>query len=228
MVLFNHLAKMNKRETIVRAIFVMAILTIAMTATGMSFVGPALAVGHFGKPSGLPTIDGLPTNDMTRSLGGILDKVEGYNNALSGFPADKINGFGDGLPTSDMGGNPDAAPDGGFPNDGASVANHPEQEDDDSAGTPADNVESEDEQRDTSNKPDSTNPDDIAYDKFKECISDGNTGEGSPTEQKLQKCIDSNYKGEDNAKELPTESTFGRGGGVNGDSEEVSTDDAEE
>lgn len=127
-----------------------------------------------------------------------------------------------------MGGNPDAAPDGGFPNDGASVANHPEQEDDDSAGTPADSVESEDEQRDTSNKPDSTNPDDIAYDKFKECISDGNAGEGSPTEQKLQKCIDSNYKGEDNAKELPAESTDGRGGGVNGDSEEVSTDDAEE
>jgi hypothetical protein len=185
----------------------MAVLTIAMIATGKSFVGPALAVAHFGKPSGLPTIDGLPTNDMTRSLGGILDKVEGYNNALSGFPADKINGFGDGLPTSDMGGNPDAAPDGGFPNDGAS-ANHPEQEDDDSAGTPADNVESEDEQ--------------------KECISDVNAGEGSPTEQKLQKCIDSNYKGEDNAKELPTESTDGQGGGVNGDSEEVSTDDAEE
>jgi hypothetical protein len=58
---------MSKREVIVRAIFVMAILTIAMTATGMSFVGPALALGHFGKPGGLPAIDGLPTNDMTRA-----------------------------------------------------------------------------------------------------------------------------------------------------------------
>ena len=72
-----------------------------------------------------------------------------------------------------------------------------------------------------SNNQDSSN---VAYEEFQGCLSDVE-GEGSPTEQEVQDCIESSYSGIDSNENTPTESTDEDEDGVN---EDGSTDEGED
>ena len=83
---------MKRKEVTFLSVLGMAVLITIMT-TSMSFAAPALALGHFNKPSGLADFGGLPTNDKTNDFGG-LDKdhssgydtfLDGTNSAISGL-----------------------------------------------------------------------------------------------------------------------------------------------
>ena len=72
-----------------------------------------------------------------------------------------------------------------------------------------------------SNNQDSSN---VAYEEFQGCLSDVE-GEGSPTEQEVQDCIESSYSGIDSNENTPTESTDEDEVGIN---EGGSTDEGED
>ena len=63
-----------------------------------------------------------------------------------------------------------------------------------------------------------------AYHNLQTCLSDVG-GEGSPTEQEVQDCMELSYSGIDSNESKPTESTDEDENGVN---EDASTDDTED
>ena len=94
--------------------------------------------------------------------------------------------------------------------------------DEGSASATADDGEEESSEDGTnSNNQDSSN---VAYEEFQGCLSDVE-GEGSPTEQEVQDCIESSYSGIDSNENTPTESTDEDENGVN---EDGSTDEGED
>jgi hypothetical protein len=94
--------------------------------------------------------------------------------------------------------------------------------DEGSASATADDGEEESSEDGTnSNNQDSSN---VAYEEFQGCLSDVE-GEGSPTEQEVQDCIESSYSGIDSNENSPTESTDEDENGVN---EDGSTDEGED
>ena len=168
---------MKRKEATFLSMLGMAVLITIMT-TSMSFAAPALALGHFKKPSGLADFGGLPTNDKTNDFGG-LDKdhssgydtfLDGTNSAISGFPADeeKINGPAN----SEVGNRDDAKAE-----DEGGIVNSRETASSDS------------------------------YKDFQGCLSDAERAEGSPTEQEVQDCVELSYSGIDSNENTPTGST---------------------
>jgi hypothetical protein len=93
-------------------------------------------------------------------------------------------------------------------------------EDSDTAATDDEDGGSSDD-TDSSNEEDST---DAAYEELQACLSDSD-GEGSPSEQEVQDCIDSSYSGKDSAEDTPTDNTDEVEEDENGVTEDVSTDD---
>ena len=195
---------MKRKEATFLSMLGMAVLITIMT-TSMSFAAPALALGHFNKPSGLADLGGLPMNDKTNDFGG-LDKdhssgydtfLDGTSGALSGFPADqeKVNGLEGRVPTNDEVGNTDGAT---------------EEHDGEAADGGSENSQ------------DSADSD--SYKDFQGCLSDVEGGEGSPTEQEVQDCMELSYSGIDSNENSPTGSTDED---ENGMTEDVSTDEVQ-
>jgi hypothetical protein len=185
---------MKRNEATFLSMLGMAVLITIMT-TSMSFAAPALALGHFNKPSGLADFGGLPTNDKTNDFGG-SDKdhssgydtfLDGTNSAISGFPADeeKING-----PANNEVGNTDGA-----------------------------KAEEEGGIKDSKESPNSD-----SYIDFQGCLSDAEGGEGSPTEQEVQDCMELSYSGIDSNENSPTRSADENENGV---TEDVSADEVQ-
>jgi hypothetical protein len=94
--------------------------------------------------------------------------------------------------------------------------------DEGSASAIADDGEEESSEDGTnSNNQDSSN---VAYEEFQGCLSDLKE-EGSPTEQEVQDCIESSYRGIDSNENTPTGSTDEDENGV---TEDGSTDEGED
>ena len=96
----------------------------------------------------------------------------------------------------------------------------------DSSGT-TDNTNEEDEDSTTATTTDDDEeeePTHAAYHNLQTCLSDVG-GEGSPTEQEVQDCMELSYSGIDSNESKPTESTDEDENGVN---EDASTDDTED
>ncbi|CAN5216596.1 hypothetical protein BH18THE2_BH18THE2_07870 [soil metagenome] len=195
----------TKEATFLLMLGIGALITIMTTS--MSFAAPALALGHFNKPSGLADFGGLPTNDKTSGIGGHLDNdhksgydtfLDGTSGALSGFPADqeKVNGLEGKVPNNDEVGNTDGAT---AKDDGEAAEGGSE------------------------NSQDSADSD--SYKDFQGCLSDAEGGEGSPTEKKVQYCMELSYSGIDSNENSPTGSTDEDENGVN---EGVSTDEGKD
>ena len=122
----------------------------------------------------------------------------------------------------------DSTPNSGLTEDGMDSSgttdnNNGEENDSDegSASAIADDGEESSEDGTNSNNQDSSN---VAYEEFQGCLSDVE-GEGSPTEQEVQDCIESSYSGIDSNENTPTESTDEDENGVN---EDGSTDEGED
>ena len=122
----------------------------------------------------------------------------------------------------------DSTPNSGLAEDGMDSSgttdnNNGEENDSDegSASAIADDGEESSEDGTNSNNQDSSN---VAYEEFQGCLSDVKEEE-SPTEQEVQYCIESSYRGIDSNENTPTESTDEDENGVN---EDGSTDEGED
>ncbi|MFZ0740649.1 MAG: hypothetical protein WAM54_03570, partial [Nitrososphaeraceae archaeon] len=115
----------------------------------------------------------------------------------------------------------------------AGMANSDTESTDDgeeSSDEDSDTAASDDEDRESSDDTDSSNGEDstdAAYEELQACLSDSD-GEGSPSEQEVQDCIDSSYSGKDSAEDTPTDNTDEVDEDENGVTEDVSTDDSED
>jgi hypothetical protein len=115
----------------------------------------------------------------------------------------------------------------------AGMANSDTESTDDeeeSSDEDSDTAASDDEDRESSDDTDSSNGEDsthAAYEELQACLSDSD-GEGSPSEQEVQDCIDSSYSGNDSAEDTPTDNTDEVEEDENGVTEDVSTDDSED
>jgi hypothetical protein len=92
------------------------------------------------------------------------------------------------------------------------------------SATEDDGEEESSEDGTNSNNQDSSN---VAYEEFQGCLSDVE-GEGSPTEQEVQDCIESSYSGIDSNENTPTESTDEDENGVSKDGSTDEGEDSEE
>jgi hypothetical protein len=214
----------RKQTTTSLALFGMALLATVMT-TSISYATPASALSHFNKPNGLADFGGLPMSDKTTDFGGLLDK----DGASSGFPEEgKRSSLIDGLPvngkTDDTAGG-DGNTFGGSPNDEMNAANTREQ-----GGSDAieDRLTHDGEAADggSDNSKGNMDSDRIGYEEFQGCLSEFG-GDGSPTEQEVQECMESAYSGTDNSESTPTGSTDDGDEEENGVTEHVSADDSE-
>ena len=125
-------------------------------------------------------------------------------------------------------------PNSGFAEDGMDSSGttdntNEEDSDEDSSTTAATTDEdgeegSEDSSDGSSMKEDSSH---VAYDDLQACLSDAE-GEGSPTEQEVQDCVESSYGEMDSSKDTPTESAADEDEDENSVTENVSTDASEE
>ena len=122
----------------------------------------------------------------------------------------------------------DSTPNSGLAEDGmdssGTTDNNNGEENDSDEGSDsaiADDGEESSEDGTNSNNQDSSK---VAYEEFQGCLSDVE-GEGSPTEQEVQDCIESSYSGIDSNENTPTESTDEDENGVN---EDGSTDEGED
>jgi hypothetical protein len=115
----------------------------------------------------------------------------------------------------------------------AGMANSDTESTDDeeeSSDEDSDTAASDDEDRESSDDTDSSNGEDsthAAYEELQACLSDSD-GEGSPSEQEVQDCIDSSYGGEVSAENAPTDSADEVDEDEDGVTEEVSTDDSDD
>ena len=103
-------------------------------------------------------------------------------------------------------------------------------DEEESSDEDSDTAASDDEDRESSDDTDSSNEEDstqAAYEELQACLSDNN-GEGSPSKQDVQDCIDSSYSGKDSAEDTPTDNTDEVEEDENGVTEDVSTDDSED
>ncbi|MGB7678136.1 MAG: hypothetical protein WBL49_04955 [Nitrososphaeraceae archaeon] len=103
-------------------------------------------------------------------------------------------------------------------------------DEEESSDEDSDTAASDDEDRESSDDTDSSNGEDstdAAYEELQACLSDSD-GEGSPSEQEVQDCIDSSYSGKDSAEDTPTDNTDEVEEDENGATEDVSTDDSED
>lgn len=204
---------MTRRQTRTSlAIVGMAVLATMVTTT-ISHAHPALALGHSNKPDGL-------TDFVGRSLSGIEELL---NKGRSNFP--DPNGGGLSQLPSDAGVDNMADVDGPNPNrtpgDEMGSTNTPGQDDAKaSEGVPTDD-ESVAEGSDNSNG----NVRDSKYENFQGCLADA-AGEGSPTEQQVQDCAESNYP--NNNESPPSDGATSSEENENGVTDRVSTDDAED
>jgi hypothetical protein len=80
---------------------------------------------------------------------------------------------------------------------------------------------------DTDNPDGNVDPSQVAYEDLQACLSDS-SGEGSPSEQEVQDCINSSYGGEVSAENAPTDSADEVDEDEDGVTEEVSTDDSDD
>jgi hypothetical protein len=198
---------MNKKQTTTTLALVgMAILTTVMTTT-INYVTPASALGHFKEPNGLSDFSGLPMNDKTSEFDGLLDKDHrsGYDTFLDGTSGALS----------------------GFPDEEMNAASTPEQRTDDiGKDSPTEDGEAATTGNDSGGG--SMDSDREGYEEFQGCLSEIE-GNGSPTEQQVQECMESSY-GKIDSENATMESTEGGDedgengedgeDGENGDSEE--------
>jgi hypothetical protein len=103
-------------------------------------------------------------------------------------------------------------------------------DEEESSDEDSDTAASDDEDRESSDDTDGSNEEDstdAAYEDLQACLSDS-SGEGSPSEQEVQDCIDSSYGGEVSAENAPTDSADEVDEDEDGVTEEVSTDDSDD
>ena len=120
----------------------------------------------------------------------------------------------------------DYIPAAGMANSDTEITDDEEESSDEDSDTAA----SDDEDRESSDDTDSSNEEDsthAAYEDLQACLSDSD-GEGSPSEQEVQDCIDSSYSGNDSAEDTPTDNPYEVEEDENGVTEDVSTDDSED
>lgn len=198
---------MNKKQrTTTLALVGMAILTTVMTTT-INYVTPASALGHFEEPNGLADFSGLSTSDKTSEFDGLLDNdhrsgydtfLDGTSGALSGFPDEEMN----------------------------AAASTPEQPSGDiGRDSPTEDGEAATTGNDSGGG--SMDSDTKGYEEFQGCLSEIEVN-GSPTEQQVQKCMESSYGEMDSSENTPMESTDGGDEDENGVTEHVSTEDGED
>ena len=188
---------MNKVNN--NALVGMALLTTVMTT---NYVTPASALGHFKEPNGLADFSGLPTSDKTSDFDGLLDKDHrsGYDTFLDGTSGALS----------------------GFPDEEMNAASTPEQRSDDIGN---DSPTEDGEAATTGNGGGSMDSDREGYEEFQGCLSEIE-GNGSPTEQQVQECMESSYGKMDSSENTPMESTDG--GDEDGNGDGVSTEDGED
>lgn len=124
----------------------------------------------------------------------------------------------------------DFVPTTGMPNSDPEHGTEEEDNDEDSKIATADDEElenSDENSGDTDNPDGNVDPSQVAYEDLQACLSDS-SGEGSPSEQEVQDCIDLIYSGEDNAENVPTDSADEVDEDEDGVTEEVSTDDSDD
>jgi hypothetical protein len=125
----------------------------------------------------------------------------------------------------------DFVPTTGMPNSDAEHTNDEEKtSDEDSKIATANDEElgnSDENSGDTDNPDGNVDPSQVAYEDLQACLSDS-SGEGSPSEQEVQDCINSSYGGEVNAENAPTDSADEVDEDEDGVTEEVSTDDSDD
>src|SRR5919106_6939637 len=103
-------------------------------------------------------------------------------------------------------------PNSGFAEDGmdssGTIDNTNEEDSDENSGTTAATTD-EDEEEGSEDSGDGSNDKEdsshVAYDDLQACLSDAE-GEGSPTEQEVQDCVESSYGEMDSSEDTPTES----------------------
>ena len=196
---------MNKKQTTTTLALVgMAILTTVVTTT-INYVTPASALGHFKEPNGLFDFSGLPMNDKTSEFDGLLDKDHrsGYDTFLDGTSGALS----------------------GFPDEEMNAASTPEQPSGDiGRDSPTEDGEAATTGNDSGGG--SMDSDTEGYKEFQGCLSEIE-GNGSPTEQQVQECMESSYGKMDSSENAPMESTEGGDEDGNGVTEHVSAEDGE-
>ena len=196
---------MNKKQTTTTLALVgMAILTTVVTTT-INYVTPASALGHFKEPNGLSDFSGLPMNDKTSEFDGLLDKDHrsGYDTFLDGTSGALS----------------------GFPDEEMNAASTPEQRTDD-IGKDSPTEDGEAAATDNESGGGSMDSDREGYEEFQGCLSEIG-GNGSPTEQQVQECMESSYVKMDSSENAPMESTEGGDEDGNGVTEHASAEDGE-
>src|ERR671916_2720045 len=191
---------MNKKQTTTTlALVSMAILTTVMTTT-INYVTPASALGHFEEPNGLADFSGISTSDKTSEFDGLLDKDHrsGYDTFLDGTSGALS----------------------GFPDEEMNAASTPEQP---SGDIGKDSPTEEGEAATTGNDSGggSMDSDREGYEEFQGCLSEIG-GNGSPTEQQVQECMDSSYGKIDSSENAPMKSSEGGDEDEDGITEHVS------
>lgn len=174
--------------------FAMVVMATAIIAS-MTVPTAVFALGHFNEPSESNAFDGPPTNDLASGSEEDEDHSSGYD-TFPGGPNNAISGF---------------------PNEEMSSGSVPEQGGEGNADTLADNAE------DADGVSDNVDADATSYKELQGCLSNAG-GDGSPTEQEVQGCLESSYGGEDNV--APVDSS--EDNDENGDTQDVSADNVEE
>ena len=119
----------------------------------------------------------------------------------------------------------DFVPATGMANSDTESADDEEEGSDEDSETANTDDEERENSGDTDNPDGNEDPSQVAYEDLQACLSDS-SGEGSPSEQEVQDCIDSSYGGNDGAENAPTDSADELEEEGDGVTEEVSSDDS--
>ena len=178
----------------------------AVTTTSISLAIPVLALGH--EPSGMADLGGAPTNNEIIDPKGLKDRT--IENEFAATHEDADETATDGLLSDEI------------------VADNAPTEGGD-IGVPSPTDEGEGEERegaDNSKSSMESHGGIVGYEDLQNCLSDIE-GEGTPTEQQVQDCIDSIYGGtgtSDNGHAVGTDGNDKE----NSVRENVSTDDTDD
>jgi hypothetical protein len=185
------------------ALVIMAVFA-TVTTTSISFAMPVLALGN--EPSGIADLSGAPTNLEIIDPRGLKDRA--IENEYASMHEGGDETATDGLPSDEM--NADNAPTKGGDIGGLGPTDEREGEEREGVDNSRGSMESRG----------------VGYEELQDCLSDIE-GEGTPTEQQVQDCIDSSYSGVGSSDNAPA---VGKDGNdkENSVTKHVSTDDIEE
>jgi hypothetical protein len=179
---------------------IMAVFAL-VTTTSISFAMPVFALSH--EFSGMADLSGAPTNNEIIDPKGLKDRA--IENEFAAMHVGGDETTTDALPSDEM--NADIAPTEGGDIGGLSSTDEGEGEDSEGADNSRSSMESHG----------------VGYEELQDCLSDIE-GEGTPTEQQVQDCIDTIYTETSSSDNAPALSTDGN----DEDTEDVDEEDEED